>query len=51
MRVVSVVLCGEAVAQVKIPHIFVYMVATYNTHKAPLIFHYLGFAPVDPVPL
>ena len=32
VRVVSFVLCGEAVAQVKISHVFVYVVATYDTH-------------------
>ena len=50
VRVVLLVLCGEAVAQVRIPHVLVNVVATYDT-KSPLVFHHLGFVRVDPVPL
>ena len=38
------VLRGEAVAQVRIPHVLVNVVATYDTQKSPLVF-------LDPVPL
>ena len=48
VRVVSLLLCGEAIAQVGIPHILVNVVATYDT-KFPLIFHHLGIVRVDPV--
>ena len=49
--------------QVRIPHVLVNVVATYDTHKSPLtsrdfyvcgdlcVFNHLGFARVDPVPL
>ena len=50
MLVVSLVLRGEAVAQVRIPHVLVYMVAMM-THKSPLVVHYEGFRRADPVPL
>ena len=50
VRVVSLMLRGEAVAQVRIPHVLVNVVATYDPHKFSLVFHHLGFAGVDPVP-
>ena len=50
MLVVSLVLRGGAVAQERISQVLVYMVAT-TTHKSPLVFHYLGFGCVDPLPL
>ena len=48
--VVSLVLCSEAVAQVRIPHVVKYVVAT-TTHKSPLVFLYLGFGHGNPLPL
>ena len=46
--VVSLVLRKEAVAQVRIPRVLVYVVAM-TTHKSPLVFCYLGFGRVEPV--
>ena len=40
---------GEGVCQRPPPSIA--LVATYDTHKSPLVFHHLGFARVDPGPL
>ena len=48
---VSLVLRGEAVAQIRIPHVLLNVVARNDTHKSPLVFHHVGFAHLDPVPL
>ena len=47
----SLVLRGEAFAQVRIPQILVYVVATMTHTKSPLVLYHLGFGRVDPVPL
>ena len=50
--VVSLVFHGEAVANVRIPRVLVRIRDSHDdTHKCPLVFHYLGFGRVDPVQL
>ena len=49
MLVVSLVLCGEPVTQVRIPTHPCIRGSHDNTHKSPLVFHYLGLGRVNPL--